>query len=100
MAEDIFLIGAREGTRTPIRQCGLDPKSSASASSATLALKVLYHKYTLTSNYSAIMCQEEKQSKLVGSGIHRESQFVVEDLLITGQRGGKEGQKELLSSQQ
>jgi hypothetical protein len=32
-----FNYGAREGTRTPIRRCGLDPKSSASANSATLA---------------------------------------------------------------
>ena len=55
------MTGAREGTRTPIRNYGLDPKSSASANSATLALTIYYS--ILTINYSPPMCQEVKARK-------------------------------------
>ena len=48
-------IGADEGSRTPTPKA-LDPKSSASASSATLAYKILYHNKNI---YGNCLCNQK-----------------------------------------
>ena len=79
------LTGAREGTRTPIRRSGLDPKSSASASSATLALSLLTLYVTITINSLIGMRQGVKATKPE----NRRSQPGIPPLVSAGaSRGG------------